>query len=94
MAATRHPQGLTKPYFTVEMLGVHPEHQGKGVGSALLRAVQARGKSDPAVSGIYLNTASEGNRAFYENRGFDTLRIEDLGAVKVYHMFWQNPAFG
>jgi len=94
MTATRHPQGLTKPYFTVEMLGVHPDHQGKGVGGALLRAVQARGESDPTVSGIYLNTASEGNRAFYENRGFDTLRIEDLGAVKVYHMFWQNPAFG
>jgi GNAT superfamily N-acetyltransferase len=94
MAATRHPKGLTKPYFTVEMLGVHPDHQGKGVGGMLLRAIRTTGEDDPLISGIYLNTASEGNRAFYENRGFDTLRIEDLGEVKVYHMFWQNPAFG
>jgi GNAT superfamily N-acetyltransferase len=93
LVATRHPEGLTDPYFTVEMLGVRPEQQGKGTGSKLMRTVQAMGKDNPAVSGIYLNTASESNRTFYENLGFDALRSEDLGAVKVYHMFWQNPAF-
>ena len=94
IAATRHPEGLTKPYFTCEMLGVHPDHQEKGIGAALMHAAQAMGKDDPAVTGIYLNTASEGNRAFYEDLAFDSLRIDDLGPVKVYHMFWQNPAFG
>ncbi|MEW6554679.1 MAG: GNAT family N-acetyltransferase [Actinomycetota bacterium] len=94
MAATRHPDGLTRPYFTVEMLGVHPGCQGRGVGGTLIRAAQARGEDDAAVSGVYLNTASEKNRAFYENLGFDTLCVNDLGTVKVYHLFWQNPAFG
>jgi GNAT superfamily N-acetyltransferase len=94
LAAAKHPKGLTKPYFTFEALGVHPDHQGEGAGSALMRKAQALGKENPALSGIYLNTGSEKNRGFYESLGYDTLRIEDLGAVKVYHMFWQNPAFG
>lgn len=94
LAAAKHPKGLTKPYFTFEALGVHPHHQGQGVGKALMRKVQAAVSEDPELSGMYLNTGSEKNRAFYESLGYDTLRIDDLGAVKVYHMFWQNPAIG
>jgi GNAT superfamily N-acetyltransferase len=90
----RHPKGLTKPFFTFEALGVHPDHQGKGAGRALMCEVQALAEENPALSGIYLNTGSEKNQAFYESLGYDTLRIDDLGPVKVYHMFWQNPAFG
>lgn len=92
--AAKHPKGLTKPFFTFEALGVHPDYQGQGVGGALMREAQALLHGEKAISGIYLNTGSEKNRGFYESLGYDTLRIDDLGAVKVYHMFWQSPAFG
>ncbi len=90
----RPPRGLTKPHFTFEALGVHPDFQGLGAGRMLMREVQSLAEENPAISGIYLNTGSERNRAFYESLGYDTLRIDDLGAVRVYHMFWRNPAFG
>lgn len=94
LRAVRQPRGLTKPYFTFEALGVHPDHQGKGAGRALMRAVQASLEGEQRISGIYLSTGSEKNRAFYERLGYDTLRVDDLGEVKVYHLFWQNPTFG
>jgi len=93
LAATRPPKGLIKPYFTFEALGVHPDHQGKGVGMALMRKAQARVNENPEISGIYLITGSEKNQGFYESLGYDTLRINELGPVKAYHMFWQSPAF-
>ena len=93
MKSAKTPKGLTKPYLTFEALGVHPDHQGAGAGKVLMHKVQALAKDDTAVSGIYLNTGSERNQAFYESLGYDTLRIVDLEAVRIYHMFWQNPSF-
>lgn len=93
LLAAKHPKGLSEPYFTFEVLGVHPDYQGAGAGTALMREVQATVKDEPSISGIYLNTGSERNQAFYESLGYDTLHIVDLKAVKVYHMFWPNPTF-
>ena len=93
MWGAKSPKGLTKPYFTFEVLGIHPDHQGMGAGKALMREVQAMVEEDPSISGIYLNTGSERNQAFYESLDYATLRIVDLKAVKIYHMFWRNPAF-
>ncbi len=93
LVAAKHPKGIPEPHFTFEVLGVHPDYQGEGAGKALMREVQAALKHEPSVSGIYLNTGSERNQAFYESLGYDTLRIVDLKAVKVYHMFWPNPTF-
>ncbi len=92
--AAKAPKSLAKPYFTFEALGVHPDHHGRGIGSALMREAQGMVAAVPALSGIYLNTGSERNQGFYHSLGYDTLRVDDLGPVKVYHMFWQNPAFG
>lgn len=91
--AVKHPKVLSKPFFTFEVLGVHPDHQGMGAGKALMRRVQAMVEEDPEISGIYLNTGSEKNQAFYESLGYDTMRVVDLGQVRIYHMFWHNPAF-
>ncbi|MBN2028229.1 MAG: GNAT family N-acetyltransferase [Actinobacteria bacterium] len=94
MWAAKSPKDLTKPHFTFEVLGIHPDHQGRGAGKELMREVQAMVEDDPTISGIYLNTGSERNQSFYESLDYDTLRIVDLKAVKIYHMFWRNPAFG
>ncbi|MEW6554681.1 MAG: GNAT family N-acetyltransferase [Actinomycetota bacterium] len=92
-ATAQPPKSLTRPYFTFEALGVHPDYHGQGVGSALMREAQARIKAEAAISGMYLNTGSAKNQGFYESHGYHTLRIDDLGPVKVYHMFWTNPTF-
>lgn len=92
--AASHPKGMTKPYFTFEVLGVHPDCQGKGIGRQIMEEVQSFAAEDPTISGIYLNTGSVKNQEFYERRGYLTLKVVDLDVAKVYHMFWQNPAFG
>ncbi|NPV58718.1 MAG: GNAT family N-acetyltransferase [Actinobacteria bacterium] len=91
MAASRPPRGLREQFITFEALGVHPAHQGKGVGKALMMYAQKLAQGDPSVTGIYLNTGSEKNRSFYESLGYETLSVRDLGRVVVYHMFWSNP---
>lgn len=92
-AATKNPRGLKYPYLTVEALGVRPDHHGKGAGTALMRGIQAIAERDARLSGIYLNTGSQRNRSFYERLGYENLRVFDLGKVRVYHMFWRNPAW-
>lgn len=92
-SAWRHPKGMAEPYLTFEVLGVHPDHQGRGIGRSLMGEAQAMATRDAALSGIYLNTASARNQAFYQSLGYQTLKIKDLGEVKIYHMFWPNPAF-
>jgi len=91
IAAARHPGGLGKPYFTFEVLGVHPEYQDRGVGRRIMEEAQALVARDPQVSGIFLTTGSVKNQEFYERRGYRTLKVVDLDGVKVYHMFWHNP---
>ena len=91
LTAARHPKGLAKPYFTFEVLGVHPDHQGEGVGRRIMEEAQAFAAEDAEVSGIFLTTGSVENQEFYERRGYITLKVEDLDEVKVYHMFWHNP---
>jgi len=93
-AAARHPKGLAKPFLTFEVLGVQPDHQGRGVGRRIMEEALAFAMGEREISGIFLNTGSVKNQRFYENRGYVTLRIEDLEEIRVYHMFWHNPTFG
>lgn len=65
---------MERPYehfFYVHMMGVLPEMQGLGVGSALMmRMLEDR---VPPTMGTYLTTNSERNVRFYERLGFRTL---------------------
>lgn len=49
-------------------IGVEPEHQGRGIGSAVLRAVTAR--SDAAGAPTYLDTTDARNLSLYARQGF------------------------
>lgn len=53
------------------ILAVHPGHQGRGIGTALLRAHHAR--LDQAGTPGYLEASSPRNRALYQRHGY-TLR--------------------
>jgi len=84
--AAVHPH---EPAWYLNFLGVRPDHQGRGVGSALLRAVldgcDLRG--EPA----YLEATSERNRALYERHGFRLLREIPLPDGPTSYAMGRNP---
>jgi GNAT superfamily N-acetyltransferase len=65
-----------EPHAYVAILGTAPEAQGRGLGSGLLAGVAAR--CDAQGVPLRLETASEGNLAFYARHGFE---IADEGVV-------------
>ncbi len=54
----------------LNMLGVRRGRQGRGIGRALLEAVQALADADPGSAGVGLTTESEPNLALYAHVGY------------------------
>jgi GNAT superfamily N-acetyltransferase len=63
-----HP---SEPNWYLNLLGVVPERQGEGIGSALLGPALAR--CDREGLGAYLEATTLRNRALYERHGFETI---------------------
>lgn len=83
----RHP--AAPPHYYLAILGTDPDHQGKGVGSSLLRPVLDKCDNDGA--GAYLESSKESNIAFYSRHGFEvTGEIRLPGGPLVWPM-WRNP---
>jgi ribosomal protein S18 acetylase RimI-like enzyme len=64
-----HP--MERPHAYLWFLGVTPEAQGHGVGSALLRVANAR--LDAAGEPAYLETQTERNVALYVRHGYEVI---------------------
>jgi GNAT superfamily N-acetyltransferase len=67
---------VREPHYYVRDVGVHPDMQGNGLGSALLRPTLER--CDREGLPAYLEASSERNAALYARLGFqltDELRI-------------------
>jgi GNAT superfamily N-acetyltransferase len=69
-----HP---TERHYYLQFIGVDPDHQGKGLGAALMQPVLER--CDREGCGAYLENTKESNRVFYERRGFVVTGEIDLG---------------
>lgn len=67
----RRKELMPIPHWYLEAIGVDPEHQGAGFGTALVRAGIQRADRDQTP--IYLETETEGNVRFYEHLGFDVV---------------------
>jgi ribosomal protein S18 acetylase RimI-like enzyme len=68
---------------------VHPQHQGSGLGRALVRHGQAR--AEAAGVGVYLESTNPRNLPFYRSLGFQpiggfTLAPDGPAAVRLW---WQ-----
>ena len=63
-----HP---TEPFHYLHFAGCAPEHQGKGLGSAAIRAGLAQADADHLPA--YLETATERNLGLYRNLGFEVV---------------------
>ncbi|MCU1453936.1 MAG: GCN5-related N-acetyltransferase [Acidimicrobiales bacterium] len=85
----RHPK--QPPHWYLAVLGTHPDQQGKGVGSALIRHVLDR--CDEEGLPAYLESSKERNVPFYARHGFEAGEPIQLpgGGPPVWPM-WREPA--
>jgi GNAT superfamily N-acetyltransferase len=72
------PLAVAEPNIHVNMLGVPPQFQGRGLGRALLERVHEMSRDHPDSVGISLTTESAANVPFYQRLGY---RIVGRGSV-------------
>ena len=77
-----HPEW---PHRHLTVLGVRPEFQGQGVGSALLK--QLCDEADAAKANSYLETDSEGGKQLYERFGFREVGRTTKKGVRFIYMW-------
>jgi GNAT superfamily N-acetyltransferase len=85
---SNHPR---ERHVYLPAIGVAPEWQGKGIGTALLRPMLER--CDREGLPAYLEASSERNRACYERNGFvarDALQLPG-GGPPLWPM-WRDPS--
>jgi len=82
-----HPHHTDHDYLW--LLGVAPDRQGHGYGSAMLRAVLGRGDRDGVPA--YLEATSPDNVRLYERHGFQvTAELAVAGGPSLWAM-WREP---
>ena len=78
------------PHWYLAFVGVDPEWQGRGIGTALLRPVLER--CDRGGLPAYLEASSPRNRACYERSGFEvTATIELPEDGPTMWAMWRDP---
>ena len=82
-----HPK---QPHWYLFALGVAPEAQGRGIGSALLRAVLAR--CDERREPAYLEASTENNARLYLRHGFRiTEEVKMAPDGPLVRLMWRDP---
>ena len=82
-----HPR---EKHFYLQFLGVDPDHQGRGLGTALMRPVLER--CDREGCGAYLENSNAVNTPYYKRMGFKVTGLIDMGngAPALWPM-WREP---
>ena len=78
-----------EPHLHLQLLAVVPEAQGRGIGSALMRAVLER--ADREGTAAYLEATSHRNRALYERHGFEYRGPIAVPGGPTLHAMWRDP---
>lgn len=91
MTRKLHHQHASMPHWYLSAIGVEPERQGQGVGSALMRPILDR--ADAQGVACYLETHREGNVRLYQRHGFEVVCRADVPghAVPIWAML-RKPA--
>ncbi len=83
---SNHPRD---PHYYLDLLGVVPEQQGRGIGSALLDLVLDR--ADREGASAYLEATSPANLALFERHGFEvSLELRCSDSPPLWAM-WRRP---
>ncbi len=75
---------MPNPHWYLSAIGVSPERQGEGLGSALVRS--GLSKADDDNVSVYLETETEDNVGFYEHLGFEV--VEQITAAGLDLPLW------
>jgi GNAT superfamily N-acetyltransferase len=62
--------GVGTPHVHVNMIGVRPAHQGRGLARVLLDHVQRISRETPGANGVTLTTEDPANVPFYQHVGY------------------------
>lgn len=85
----RHARELRGPHYYVRDIGVHPDMQGNGLGSALLRPTLDR--CDKEGLPAYLEASSERSAALYERLGFEHIKELRVGGSPPLRLMIRQP---
>lgn len=84
---SKHPR---EDHYYLPFMGVEPDSQGQGIGSALLRPVLERCDMDRVPA--YLEASSARNRDLYKRHGFEVFeRLELAADGPVHWLMWREP---
>jgi ribosomal protein S18 acetylase RimI-like enzyme len=84
---SNHPK---ERHYYLPFVGVDPDWQGRGIGSALLRPVLDR--CDREATPAYLEASTPRNRALYERHGFEVIEEFELGpGAPLMWRMWRLP---
>jgi ribosomal protein S18 acetylase RimI-like enzyme len=82
------PLEVDVPHAHLNMIGVRPAFQGRGLASRLLDEVHAISRAAPQSRGVMLMTESSRNVALYEHMGYQTVGYTRVGAgLETWGMF-------
>ena len=82
--SNNHPK---EPHLYLQILGVDPPFQGKHYGGAMLDRLKLEASVRPEIAGVYLETATEANVAFYSSKGYEVLgELYPIG-VRTWRMY-------
>lgn len=65
-----HPH---EPHIYLNFLGVDPDYQRHHCGSAIIEELRRLAAQRSSLCGVYLETATESNVAYYQSRGYEVL---------------------
>lgn len=77
------------PHYYLAVLGTDPEHQGRGLGSALLAPVLEQCDRDGV--GAFLESSKESNIGFYARHGFRVVQEVRLPRGPSMWKMWRDP---
>jgi ribosomal protein S18 acetylase RimI-like enzyme len=78
------------PHFYINEIAVNKEFQGRGYGKALLNYAESLSDSNPASTGVALDTSNPENIKFYEHLGYKLTKKFRFHGIKGYSMFKPN----
>lgn len=81
-----HPE---EPHWYLAVLGTVPEHQGKGIGSALIGPILQ--KCDDEGVPAYLESSKESNIPFYQRHGFELRDAINVKNGPTLWPMWRDP---
>jgi GNAT superfamily N-acetyltransferase len=80
-----------EPHYYLGMIGVRPEHQGRGLARLLLDELHAMSARDPESRGVVLTTETEANLPLYEHFGYRILGQGQADELVSWTLFRPDP---